>query len=71
MSKIREPDLAPTSSGRPRPGPDSKETGARLVASVMLKAEKPQGTSNGKAVRFELENQNHAKHVDDKGGFGL
>lgn len=71
MSKIREPDLAPTSSGRPRPGPDTKETGARLVAQVMLKAEKPQGTSNGKAVRFEMETKNHAKHADNKGGFGL
>ena len=71
MSLIREPDRTPASSGKVRPGPDSKETGARLVASVMAKAEKPQGTSNGKAVRFELENQNHAKHVDDKGGFGL
>jgi hypothetical protein len=71
MSKIRLPDLAPTSSGNPRPGPDTKETGARLVASVMTRAEKPQGTSNGKAVRFELEDKNHAKHVDNKGGFGL
>ena len=71
MSKIREPDLAPTSSGKPRPGPDTKETGARLVAQVMTNAEKPQGTSNGKAVRFTMEDKNHAKHVDDKGGFGL
>lgn len=62
MSKIRLPDLAPTSSGEPRPGPDSKETGARLVAKVMLKAEKPQGTSSGKGVRFEVEDANHAKH---------
>ena len=61
MSKIREPDLAPTSSGRPRPGPDTKESGARLVAKVMLAAEKPQGTSSGKGVRFEVEDKNHAK----------
>ena len=61
MSKIREPDRGTSPSGKPRPGPDSKETGARLVASVMLKAETPQKTSNGKGVCFEVEDANHAK----------
>jgi len=61
MSKIRLPNNAPTSSGEPRPGPDVKETGTRLVAKVMLAAEKPQGTSTGKGVRFEVEDKNHAK----------
>jgi len=71
VSKIRLPDNAPTSSGNPRPGPNVKESGASLVAKVMGKAEKPQGSSNGKAVRFEMETTNHASHVDNKGGFGI
>jgi hypothetical protein len=61
MSTIRLPDRGTSPSGKPRPGPDSKETGAALVAKVMQKAEKPQGTSNGKGVKFEVEDTNHAK----------
>lgn len=38
--------------------------GAKTVARVMLKAEKPQGTSTGGAIRFTIEAGNHAKRID-------
>lgn len=39
MSEIRSPDRYNTASGKARTGPDVKETGTRLVAKVMAKAE--------------------------------
>jgi hypothetical protein len=39
MSEIRSPDRYNSPSGRARPGPDTKETGTRLVAKVMGRAE--------------------------------
>jgi hypothetical protein len=38
--------------------------GAATVARVMLKAEKPQGTSTGHGVRFTVEEGNHAKRIN-------
>jgi hypothetical protein len=42
MSEIRSPDRYNSASGRARTGPDTKETGTRLVAKVMGKAERGQ-----------------------------
>lgn len=62
MSEIKNPERYNTSSGVSHKGPDVKVTGTRLVASVMTKAEKPQRTSNGKPIRFEI-GPNEAKHT--------
>ena len=62
MSEIKNPQTYNTSSGVSHKGPDTKETGARLVAKVMLRAETPQRTSNGKPIRFEI-GPNEAKHT--------
>lgn len=65
MARMSEPNRYTVgASGKSIPAPDVKATGARLVASVMLKAEKPQGTSTGGAVRFTVEEGNHAKKIN-------
>jgi hypothetical protein len=38
--------------------------GAATVARVMRKAEKPQGTSTGRGIRFSIEEGNRAKRID-------
>jgi hypothetical protein len=68
MSRISEPNRYNVgASGRAIPGPDSKATGARLVASVMRKAER--GAVDGDrlgeppGVRFRI-GENTAKKID-------
>lgn len=71
MSDIRRPNRYNTASGEARPGPDTKETGARLVAKVMAreyaKDQRAPGfsdTSTGKPGRFVIEDGNHAKKIN-------
>ena len=52
-----------TSSGKAQPAPMVID-GAATVARVMLRAEKPQGTANGGAMKFTIEGGNHAKKID-------
>lgn len=42
MSQIKSPDRYNTASGGPKAAPETKETGTRLVAKVMGKAEQGQ-----------------------------
>jgi hypothetical protein len=60
--EIESPPRFNTSSGVSHKAPDVKVSGTRLVAEVMLKAETPQRTSNGKPIRFEI-GPNEAKHT--------
>jgi hypothetical protein len=53
-----------TSSGRAPDGTYSKAEGARKVAQVMRRAEKPQGASAGGGVKFSIEDGNRAKSID-------
>lgn len=38
--------------------------GAKTVARVMLRAEKPQPTSTAHGIRFSIEEGNHAKKIN-------
>lgn len=65
MPKMGEPNrYVVGASGRSIPAPDVKASGAATVARVMLKAEKPQGTSTGHGIRFSIEEGNHAKKIN-------
>ena len=69
MSQIKSPDRYNSADGRARTGPDSKETGASLVAKVMGRAEKgqPRGDQQNRdrmGVKFEIEDGNRAKRID-------
>jgi len=50
-----------TASGQVRQGPYSAQNGAALVAQVMTRQEKVQGTSNG--GKFEIISENQAYHA--------
>ena len=63
MPDIKFDPRSNTSSGRPTQAP-SKESGAAMCARVMQRAEKPQCTSNGGPIRFEMEAGNHAKKIN-------
>jgi hypothetical protein len=64
MATIRLPDRYNSASGRARSGPNVKESGVATVARVMTAAEKPQGTSTGRPIRFEIDKANKAKKID-------